>query len=328
MLKKTFLFITTILTATSASTGYGEPDSLKGTVNIATFLDWFNNAEKYVHTKGIVLLDLIPALFLIVQAVIFFKDGKKFKGLFTIISLLANLIGVLIVTQYAYPIASQITGWTPRKLPSDWISLKDDWFEYIGLYGLMGILGWLFFLITYFISERKNTEVKRLLPFLNFSKNALAFFLTFILGLSAARLYDFCFFRFSYDISGITFIEMHRPLDLIIRKVGPIVFTVIFSLEVLLGILLFIEKSKNKGWLIIAVLIFLLCDTFIALQYNGPLNDLFNAWTPTTIPTNWASIRDEWLNYHLYRDIFMILGFSSILLIYFVNRNKSAIQAL
>ncbi|QHV97939.1 hypothetical protein [Spirosoma endbachense] len=326
MLKKTFLFIATILTATSATTGYGEPDSLKGKVNLATFLDWFNNAEKYVHVKGLIVLDLIPVIFLTIQAVLFFKDRQKIKGLFTLLALLANLIGVFLVIQYAYPIASQMVGWTSDKVPSDWVSLKDDWLKYIGLHSLMGVLGWLCFVITYFVSEGKNTEVKRLSRFLNFSKNALAFFLTFVMGLSAARLYDFYFFPITYEISGVTLIEMHRPLDLAIRIIGPILFTFIVSLEVLLAALFFIEKSKTKGWLIIAVLIFLLCDTYIALQYNRPINDLFLTWTPTTIPTNWKIIRDEWLSYHLYRDIFMILGLISILLIYFVKRNKSVKQ--
>ena len=326
MFKKIFLFITTILTATSVSTGYGSTDPLTGTVNVATFLDWFSCAQKYVHAKGFIVLDLIPMLFLIVQAFLFFKDEHKLKAFFAVLALLANLIGVFLVIKYANPIASQITSWSPENIPSDWISLKDNWLKYIGLHGLMGILGWLFFVITYFVSGRKNTEVNRLPRFLNFSKNALAFFLTFLLGMGAANLYAFCFFPFQYEISGATFIEMHRPIDLIMREVGPPMFIVIVSLKIILATLFFIERSKYKGWLIIAALIFLLCDTFIALQYNRPINDLFLTWTPTTIPSNWASIRDQWLNYHLYRNIFMLLGIVSILLTYFVEKNKSTTQ--
>jgi len=324
MFKKTFLFITTLLTATSVSTGHGSTDALKGNVDVTLFLDWFNHAEKCVQLKALILLDLIPILFLIIQAVLFFKDKKKIKGLFTVFALLANLVGVFLLIQYAYPIASQIADWTPDKVPSDWIGLKDDWLKYIGLHGLLGILGWLCFVITYFVSERKNTEVKRLPRFLNFSKNALLFLLTFVLGMGAARIYDLSIFTFSYEISGVTFIEMHRPLDLAMRTVGPILFTILVSLHVLLAILFFIEKSKQKGLLIVAALIFLLCDTFIALQYNRPINDLFLTWTPTTIPSNWTSIRDEWLNYHLYRNTFMMLGIISILLTYFVPKNKKA----
>lgn len=322
MFKKIFLFVTTILVATSASTGYGSPDSLKGSVSADIFLDWFNNAEKCVHIKGLIILNLIPGIFLIIQSVLFLKDQNKLKGIFAVFAVFANLIGVFIVINYAYPIASQIEGWSPDKLPANWISLKDDWFKYIGIYGLLGILGWLCFVITYFVPSNKHVALKKLPRFINFSKNALLFFLTFVMGLSAARLYDFCFFTFTYEISGTTFIEMHRPLDLVIRKVGPIVFTFLFSLYLLLTILFFSEKSKNKGWLIILAAIFLVCDTFIALKYNGPINDLFNSWTSTTIPINWVSIRDKWLNYHLYRDVLMIFGFSSILLTYFVQKKE------
>jgi hypothetical protein len=323
MLKKTFLFITTILTATSVSTGYSWTESLNGTVSAATFLDWFNNAEKYAHINGLIVLDLVPAVFLIIQAALFFKDSEKLKGFFTILALLANLYGALLLIQFAWPIASKIAEWTPDTIPSDWIGLKNNWLKYIGQSALMGVIGWLFFVITYFVPAKKNIGLKQLSPFLNFTKNALAFMLTFILVMGAPRLYDFFFFPVLYKISGTTFIEMHRPLDLAIRTVGPIVFIVILSLLLLLATLFFLEKSKNKGFLIIAAILFLLADTFIALQYNRPINDLFLTWTPTTIPSNWASIRDEWLSYHFYRDIFITLQLTSVLLIHFVSQKKS-----
>ena len=97
MFKNTFLFITAFLVATSASTGYGSTDSLKGNVNAATFLDWFSNAERSLHVKGLIILDLIPILFLIIQVVLFYKDGKKVKGIFAVLALLANLIDVILV---------------------------------------------------------------------------------------------------------------------------------------------------------------------------------------------------------------------------------------
>lgn len=328
MLKKSFLFVTTILTATSISTGYSWTDVLKGTVNASTFLDWFNNSEKYAHIRGLIILDLIPLVFLMIQAALFFKDREKIKGLFTVLAILANLIGVFLVIQFAYPIASQIEAWTPDKMPADWIGIKDNWLKYIGLYGLLGLIGWLLFLITYFVPAKRNAGLKQLPPLLNGVKNALAFMLTFLLVMGATRLCDFSFFPVLYKISGTTFIEMHHPLDLAMRKVGPILFTVSLTFLVLLAILFFTEKSKNKGFLILSVIIFLLGDTYIALQYNRPLNDLFLTWSSTTIPGNWSSLRDEWLSYHFYRDIFITLQLTSMLLIYFVPKNKNAIQAL
>jgi uncharacterized membrane protein len=322
MMKKILLFITTLLTAISVSNGYGATDYLKGSINITTFLDWFNIAHKYVHIKGIILLDLIPVLFLISQVIIFYKDKKKYSAFFTIIALLANLTGIFILTKLAYPIASQMASWTSGSLPPNWISLKDEWLNYIGLSSLVSMAGWLCFVITYFIDKRGNKQDIRLPGFLNFSKNVLIFLLIFILGMGAGRLYEFFIFPISFEISGITFIEMHRPVDIAIRKVGPILFTVIAALHVLLITLFFVEKSKDKAWLIIASLIFLLCDTLIALRYNGPINDLFLTWTTTTIPANWSSIRDEWLSYHLYRNIFITLGIISILLSFFVKKNE------
>ena len=327
MLKKSFLFITALLAAVSASTGYGATDSLKGNINIATFLDWFSHTEKYINVKGLIVLDLIPIIFLIGQAVLFFKDDKKIKGLFTVLALLANVIGVFIALQFAYPIASQIVGWTSESFPTDWIVIKEEWLKYIGLYGLTGMFGWLCFVVTFFVSEAKNTAIKPLPRFLNFIKNALLFFLTFMLAMGAASLYEFCFLSYPNEITGATFIEIHRPIDLIMRKVGSILFTFIVVLKVILASLFFVEKSKEKSWLILAALVFLICDTYIALTYNRPLNDLFLTWTPSTLPDNWATLRDEWLDYHLYRNIIKTLGIIAILLIYFVPKYKNIKEA-
>jgi hypothetical protein len=328
MFKKTFLFITTILVGTSVSVGYSGQDLFKGDVPITRFLDWFKISEHYVHLKGLIILDLIPAIFLIVQIVLFFKEKQNTKGLFAILSLLANCIGVFIVIQYAYPIASQMVGWTPDNVPSNWISLKDDWIKYIGLYGLSGIIGLIFFLITYFVPAKKNTEIKRLHPFFNVIKNAILFILTLLSLTSAPGMYEFTFFPIMYKISGITFIEMHRPLDLMMRNIGPIIFTIMLSLYVLLAILFFIEKSKTKGLLILAAIILLLGNTLVAFQGNRPLNDLFLTWTPTTIPSNWSSLRDEWLSYHIYRDLLNAIQLFAILLIFFLPKRKSEIHAL
>jgi len=237
MFKKTFLFITTIFVGISASTGYSGQDLFKGSATITSFLDWFKITEHYAHAKGLIILDLIPAVFLIIQIVLFFKDKQKIKGMFAVLSLLANCIGVFIVIQYAYPIADQMVKWKPETIPSNWISLKDDWIKYIGFYGLSGVLGSFFFLITYYLPAKKNTSIKPLHPFFNVLKNTMLFILTLPSLLGASGIFDSMFFPVGYKISGPTFIEMHRPIDLLMRSVGPIMFTIMLSLYGLLAIL-------------------------------------------------------------------------------------------
>ncbi|MDP1842736.1 MAG: hypothetical protein Q8K64_04890 [Sediminibacterium sp.] len=328
MFKKIFLFITTILVGVSASNGYNGQDLFKGSASITSFLDWFNITEHYVHTKGVIFLDLIPAVFLIVQIVLFFKDKQKIKVLFAVLSLLANCIGVFIAIQYAYPIANQMANWTPDTIPSNWISLKDDWINYIGIYGLSGVLGLVFFLITYYVPVKKNTSIKPLHPFLNGLKNAMLFILTLPALLSVSGVFDFFLFPIGYKVSGTTFIEMHRPIDLLMRSIGPVMFTIMLTLYGLLALLFFIEKSKMKGFLILAAILLLLGNTFVAFQGNRPLNDLFLTWTSTTIPSNWSSLRDEWFGYHLYRNIINAVQLYCILLIYYVSNSKSKIPAV
>lgn len=328
MFKKSFLFITTILVGLSASNGYNGQDIFKGSTSITSFLDWFTITEHYVHQKGLFILDLIPAVFLIIQIAVFFKDNEKVKGLFAVLSLLANCVGAFIVIQYAYPIAAQMADWTPDTIPSNWISLKDDWIKYIGFYGLSGIFGLVFFLITYFVPAKKNTGIKPLHPFFNVSKNAMLFSITLPALMGASGVFDLIIFPIGCKISGTTFIEMHRPIDLLMRSIGPIMFTIMLSLYGLLTILFFMEKSNIKGFLVLAAILLLLGNTFVALQGNRPLNDLFLTWTPTTLPSNWSSLRDEWFRYHFIRNIFNELQLFSILLIYFVPIRNRKIAAL
>ncbi|MBK7434406.1 MAG: hypothetical protein IPI66_11210 [Chitinophagaceae bacterium] len=268
-------------------------------------------------------MDLIPAVFLIVQILIFFKDKQKIKGLFAVLSLLANGVGVFIAIQYAYPIAAQMAEWTPGTIPSNWISLKDDWISYIGLYGLSGMIGLVLFLITYFVPAKKDTGIKPLHPFFNVLKNAMLFILTLLSLMGASGVLDPLLSPIGYHISGTTFIEMHRPVDLMMRSIGPIMFTIMLSLYGLLAILYFVEKSKIKAFLIIAAILLLLGNTFIALKGNRPLNDLFLTWTPATIPANWSSLRDEWFGYHFYRNLLNAVQLLCILLIYFVPKRNT-----
>lgn len=105
-------------------------------------------------------------------------------------------------------------------------------------------------------------------------------------------------------------------------------FTIMLTLYGILTILFFMEKSKNKAFLVIAAAVFLLANTFVAFQGNRPLNDLFLTWTPSTIPSNWSSLRDEWFGYHFYRNVLNTLQLLVILLIYFVPKSKSKIDAV
>ena len=327
MFKKAFLFITTFLVGLSASIGYNGQDIFKGSTSITSFLDWFTNTEHYVHLRGLIILDLVPAVFLIVQIVLFYQDKQKIKGLFAVLALLANAVGVFMVVQYACPIAAQIAGWTPGTIPSNWISVKDEWIKYIGLYGLSGTVGLVLFLVTYYVPAKENTSIKPLHPFFNVVKNVLLFIITLPALMGASGVIELILFPTGYKISGTTFIEMHRPVDLLMRNIGPIIFTITLSLYSFLAILFFIEKSKIKGFLIVAAILLLVGNTFVALQGNRPLNDLFLTWTPSTIPANWSSLRDEWLGYHLYRNMLNALQLCCILLIYFVPRPKNNIPA-
>ena len=61
----------------------------------------------------------------------------------------------------------------PGTIPSNWISVKDEWIKYIGLYGLSGTVGLVLFLVTYYVPAKENTSIKPFHPFFNVLKNVL-----------------------------------------------------------------------------------------------------------------------------------------------------------
>ena len=53
---------------------------------------------------------------------------------------------------------------------------------------------------------------------------------------------------------------------------------------------------------------------------NQPINAIVMGWTVDTMPANWASIRDSWWSWHIFRTGASIAGLASLVAAVLVSR--------
>jgi hypothetical protein len=72
------------------------------------------------------------------------------------------------------------------------------------------------------------------------------------------------------------------------------------------------REGRTSPWPIVAAIAFaaMLGDYFLG---NRPINDQIASWTPETIPTDWAALRDRWDTVHTLSTLFAAVAFGSLL---------------
>ncbi len=60
--------------------------------------------------------------------------------------------------------------------------------------------------------------------------------------------------------------------------------------------------------------LFMVLVLVVTIGFEVPLNQQIQSWTPGSAPLGWQNVRDLWLQRHLLRTIFAVLGFVAALL--------------
>ena len=64
------------------------------------------------------------------------------------------------------------------------------------------------------------------------------------------------------------------------------------------------QGARAWGWLVaVTVLAYALGIVWFTREVNLPLNQLTESWTPTTLPADWAAVRDAWNRANLLRAV-------------------------
>ncbi len=82
-------------------------------------------------------------------------------------------------------------------------------------------------------------------------------------------------------------------------------------------ILFFVAAYYNRGasrWLFNAAGAMLLLGIVLTLVFEVPINKQLAAWSPTSVPANWAALRDRWVTFHFARTAAGVVAFVFALL--------------
>jgi len=95
-------------------------------------------------------------------------------------------------------------------------------------------------------------------------------------------------------------------------KFGKIIYATLMT-NLLLVIVCCFTGSFLLPITAIIAFVLLVADTFIAIQYNLPINKMVNEWTEDAYPENWVLYRQKWLQAFYKRQVLNLAGFASLI---------------
>ena len=97
----------------------------------------------------------------------------------------------------------------------------------------------------------------------------------------------------------VTFVEVHQGAMRGLNTLLPAMAIAALVLTVVLAVLG--RDKPTTLWLYVAAAVAIAIGGAITRLANQPINDLVMAWTPTSLPDNWTTLRDSWWGWHLAR---------------------------
>lgn len=104
------------------------------------------------------------------------------------------------------------------------------------------------------------------------------------------------------------YVAMHQMRDRTFRRVMPGLWMATWILVMVCTILLFAPGTARTLGGISALT--LLVDMALTVTRQMPLNDQIQGWTITTIPADWARVRDRWATHHHLRSALAIVAYA------------------
>lgn len=139
-----------------------------------------------------------------------------------------------------------------------------------------------------------------------------------LLGLVAGSMFGI--WR-GYDITGYapaTFVEVYQGA---VRGLNTLLPAMAAGALVLVIVLAIMARNRPAALgLYVAAAIAIIAGGAITRLLNQPINDQIMAWTPTTIPTDWSTMRDSWWTWHLVRLTATLAGLALLIAAVFVDR--------
>ena len=156
MTKDIILFLTTIFVALplgGAIISFVAPWEYD--VSASTFLDWHRHIDNYMGKRG-AFIGLPSLALLLTQTIIFWKDKERLKSILVLTTLLLSIAGTVIAFRGNVPINQQLQSQQPGTIPVNWEQIRNEWLGYHFWRNLTAIIGFVSFMLTFFITSKKK----------------------------------------------------------------------------------------------------------------------------------------------------------------------------
>lgn len=128
-----------------------------------------------------------------------------------------------------------------------------------------------------------------------------------------------------YELAGYTpatFLKVHQGAVRGLNTLLPAMAGACIVLTVLLAIL---ARSRPAAlWLYLGAALLVIVGGAVTRLANQPINEQVMAWTSTSLPENWAALRDSWWNWHQVRLAVMLAAEVLLIVAVFADRDASA----
>jgi len=140
------------------------------------------------------------------------------------------------------------------------------------------------------------------------------FLSSFLLVLVVGSLWG-TWFALSRSIDALspqTFLEVGHAMIGNFAPVMPILMPAALLVTLLAGILL-LRVSRAAAYLTLAGFLLFTAVTLVTVLGNVPIDIQIAAWTPATLPPDWAETRDRWELLHTLRTFLSLAGIACVL---------------
>jgi hypothetical protein len=114
-------------------------------------------------------------------------------------------------------------------------------------------------------------------------------------------------------LSGSAYVELRQRINAVMTRRVPLIYLATLVTSVALLALSWRTRSWNVRITTLLALLCLVVDIALMMRENVPINGVIDRWSATEYPDDWEAYRSKWFSVFGYRQVILLIGFTSLL---------------
>jgi hypothetical protein len=115
-------------------------------------------------------------------------------------------------------------------------------------------------------------------------------------------------------LSAPAYIELRQRINAVMSRRVAVIYVGALVTAMLLLVLAVRMPNRNVAVTTSVALLCLVIDVTFMIRENVPINAVIDRWSTTNYPDDWDRYRTKWFAIFAYRQVFLLVGFSSLLI--------------